>query len=344
MRDVVGELEPAVRSRGMRFLTSFHHSWNQDYYTRREGWPTSSDDPELRLLYGNLPREEFLELWEGKLDEVVDRYEPDLVYFDFALGDIELDSRRRFVRSYLDHGCARRADVVVTYKGGDLPFDVGVEDHEALSFGELAELPWLTDMTVTSVLGTFIGPWGYAENPARIFDAVVSTRPPRPVLHHLIDVVSKNGQLLLNVAPPADGRIPDDQRELLLAIGAWLDRFGEAIYETRPWVVSGHGPTAPPEGSEALQPMPRYTAQDVRYTRRGDDRVYAILLGWPGEGVETLLTGIPEARALDVRDVRVLGSDEAITWSAGAAGLRVTSPSRAPDDIALVYRIDLEAP
>ena len=119
------------------------------------------------------------------------------------------------------------------------------------------------------------------------------------MIHSLIDTVAKNGIVLLNISPKADGVIPEDQRAVLAELGDWLDRFGEAIYETRPWLTYGEGPTKEPEGGfqdagEFLRLA--YSAADVRYTPSKDGKtIYAILLGWPGGGRRSPSSHSPRA-------------------------------------------------
>jgi len=255
-----------------------------------EGWPTDSDDPELRKLYGKLPREEFLELWKAKLFEVIDGYHPDLIWFDFVLGDIPEETRRDFLAYYLNHADERNQEVVVTYKQEDLPREVGVQDFEKGRLDRLTDYPWLTDDTISW------GSWCYTEN--------LKIKSAATVLHTLIDIVSKNGVLLLNVSPMADGTIPEDQKTVLQEIGRWLDVNGEAVYATRPWEVFGEGPTRLKKGGSFVGRLD-YTAEDIRYTRSQDGTsLYLFVLGRPeGDIVPQSL----RVRRSEGAEIRILG-------------------------------------
>lgn len=302
-RDIVGEMEKAVRRQGMRFFTSFHHAFNNQYpvdkyptgfYPRVDGWPTASDDPELKLLYGNLPREEFLEFWKEKLMEVVDGYLPDIIWFDFALGDIPEEVRREFLAYYLNRAAEGEKEVVITYKGEDLPREVGVEDFEKGRLDHLTDYTWLTDDTVSW------GSWCYTQD--------LRIKSAETVLHTLIDIVSKNGVLLLNVSPRADGIIPQNQREVLEEIGAWLEINGEAIYKTRPWKSFGEGPTRLEREGSFVGRLD-YTPQDIRFTCSKDKTsFYVITLGLP-QGVIVLKTVKVNAFADDAV-INILGHKE----------------------------------
>lgn len=339
-RDLLGALEVEVRARGLKFVTSFHMARNLQIYQERpdeatdtsyfpyvEGWATASDDRELRLLYGNVAPEEFYRSWEAKLREVVDGYRPDLIYFDGLLGKIPDPYKLRFMAHYFNRAAAESRDVVITYKNGELPATIGVPDYEKGRVDSPAPEPFLTDETISN------WSWSYVEG--------LTYKSVAQIIHILADVVSKNGTLMLNVSPRADGTIPEAQREILLAIGDWLATNGEAVYGTRPWMTYGGGPTGQEESGHFL-PVLEYTPDDVRYTARGDT-VYAIALGWPGPGRPLTLTAFadPAAADLEVTEVDVLGADAPAEWERDPVGLVVTTPREPAHSGAVVYRIRL---
>ncbi|MCA9241192.1 MAG: alpha-L-fucosidase, partial [Planctomycetales bacterium] len=345
-RDLLGEIAAAAREKNMKVVATFHHArnnlwhrperdgsfhWTGHYSFARDYFPSLLDDPDRAILYGSMPREAFLEMWLGKLKEVIDGYDPDLIWFDSWLDEIPDEYKREFLAYYFNHAQPTGQQVLVTYKQEDLPQDVGVLDLEKGSLEGLADFAWLADDTIS------LGSWCYTKD--------LRIKPTRVVLHSLVDIVSKNGQLLLNISPTADGRIPQNQREVLLGLGAWLGKYGEAIYHTRPFVVYGHGPTTAGKGQFGGIATDRgYTADDIRYTRNGNT-VYAIQLGPPAAGKKTLLTGFAAAEgrpAFSVKRVTMLGADADIAWQQSNAGLTVTSPSESPDDMAVVYKIEVE--
>jgi alpha-L-fucosidase len=348
-RDLTGELEQAIRAEGMRFVATFHHArnlqryqetweseWASDQGRRRfrnshypytPGTGPASRDPDLRLLYGNLPEDEWLEtVWLAKLKEVVDAYHPDLIWFDSWLDQVPMAYRQRFAAYYFNRASQRGQDVLIARKQQDLPLTYSVDDFEKGRLDKLTEEVWLTDDTISK------GSWCYTED--------LKVKTPRQVLHDFVDIVSKNGVLLLNLSPRADGTIPENQREVLVRLGKWLDQHGAAIYDTRPWTVYGEGPTRMPK-SGGFVPLVTYTADDIRYTRSKDGTtLYAIILGWPGAGREVTFRSIQSGNT-PVTDVTLLGHDRPVPWESSDDGLRVVLPERSPDDLAVVLRIDL---
>lgn len=346
-RDITGELEKAIRSRGMRFITTFHHARNlqrhhspgepyphpkhyrDSHYPPVKGWPTTSDDPRLCQLYGNLPEEVFLRNWKQKLVEVIDGYNPDIVWFDSWLRCIPEQTRNEFLAYYLNRAEEWGREVVAVSKHDEF-LDSGLKDFEKGRMNQLTDYAWLTDDTIST------GSWSFTDS--------LEVKPAGQVLHVLIDIVSKNGQLLLNISPMADGSIPQNQRDVVLRIGKWLDAYGEAIYQTRPWIVFGQGPTRLSKGGGFTHKQDgylQYTPRDIRFTCRGST-VYAIVLGWPGKSREFTMEAFGEqvsGEPLSVTEVKMLGYDGPVEWQLTDDGLSVTTPDTQADDLAVVFRV-----
>ena len=284
-RDIVKELSEEIRNAGMKFFVSFHHArllqrnasennggGYDSHYIYNKEWHTSSTDPKLRLLYGNMEEKEFNEYWFAKLKEVVDNYSPDIVYFDSWLNLIPEEYRKKFCAYYFNHALEKQQEVGITYKQTDLPENVGIHDIEKGGHMEVFPSPWTTDDTMC------FGSWSYTT------DQLI--KPVSMVLHSLIDIVSKNGVLILNGSPRADGSIPVEQQKMLKEIGDWLKVNGEAIYATRPWWIHGGGPTGVqtnPHGG--MVTTNTYTADDFRFTQSKDGKnIYIIFLGKPEPG------------------------------------------------------------
>ena len=354
-RDVVGELEKAIRRQGMRFMVALHHAENWWFYPH---WKKDCDtsDPRYAGLYGPLhnlewaqsmpkfekggieeewklqdkPTKEFLDRWLAKIREVIDKYQPDMLWFDNGIDFIQEHYRRQFLAYYYNKAKEWRKEVVVTYKGHNLVPDSGVVDLELGSFDRLTYHLWITDTTVD--VG---GGWGYLR------DAKYKTATE--LIHYLVDNVSKNGLMLLNVGPKPNGEIPEEAREILLEIGRWLKVNGEAIYGTTPWLVYGEGPTKMPKsGMFSEKEEVHYTSEDIRFTVK-DDVLYAICLGWPGD--EVAIKSIPE-RLYDseIKSIKMLGTDEVLPWKMTKEALRIKTPSTRACEHAYVFKIERKHP
>ncbi len=352
-RDVVGLLERAIRQQGMRFMIALHHAENWWFFPHwRKEFDTS--DPRYAGLYGpphNLdwgtersvaetleaewgqqdpPTQAFLEQWLNKVKEVIDKYQPDLLWFDFALRFVQEHYKREMLAYYYNQASRWGKEVVVTYKWHDLVPGAGVIDLELGRFDTLTYHEWITDTTVDDGHG-----WGYVRD--------AKYKPLRGLIHYLVENVSKNGYLLLNVGPKPNGEIPDEARALLVGIGEWLAVNGEAIYGTTPWMTYGEGPTQMTKAGYFMEDQEvRYTAEDIRFTSKGN-ALYAICLGWPQGRVK-----IASLRALypsEIESVRMLGVDQELSWTHSAAGLEVTPPAvKPPCEHAYVIKITRKHP
>ncbi|MFW6114596.1 MAG: alpha-L-fucosidase [bacterium] len=352
-RDVVGELEKAIKARGMKYVTAFHHAANWFYFPT---WDKTKDcsNPEYSGLYGPVhardavPPKEYLEEWHGKLVEVVDKYDPDFVWFDFALDIIREDYVKDFVAHYYNKASERGKDVIISYKHHDLPPGVGLFDLEQGQEPGLTHYDWITDTDIASP-----GAWGYLPN--------LKYKSVNRLVDNLVDRVSKNGYLLLNVGPKSDGTIPEEARKRLLGIGKWLEVNGEAIYGTTAWVKSGEGPSSVGWGREKGDAMFNesdivYTGKDIRFTVKGD-ALYAIILDWPGESVlirslaaEAAGWWIKPASLThpgywlypdEVKSVTMLGDGAELKWELiRGQGLKVQMPKKKPCEHAFVLKIE----
>ena len=346
-RDLCGELARAFKARGMKFIATFHHArllqrnadrpdnWDgfESHYPFHPDYPTSSTDPLLRKLYGHMAVDEFHQYWLAKLVEVIDRYEPDIIWFDSWLNLIPESYRRQFCAYYLNKAQSRDKEVVITYKQIDLPKSVGVLDIEKGGQADRTDETWLTDDTISR------GSWCYTED--------LKIKPARMVLHSLIDIVSKNGVLLLNISPRADGIIPGEQQQVLRTLGGWLKKYGEAIYGTRAWHVYGFGPTGYEKGQHGgVATTTAFTAQDVRFTwSRERNSIYIVFLGAPEAGSRVELRAFSFHRypaPSPIEKITLLGTGIEAEWEISDETCFLTIPDAPMDDMAVVFKMHLE--
>lgn len=308
----------AYRKKGFKIMAAFHHAYNFQGYWQNVPPQT---DPSLQKLYGQLSAASENQLWLDELKEVVDEFQPDMVYQDSFTPQIVLTSATlmQFAAYYYNAALAWNKEVVETYKDG---YDNKGEvyDYERGGPAGLLNPYWTTDDTV--------GPntWGYVVG--------MTYYSSTAIIHQFIDRVSKNGNLLLNICPMADGTIPVEQQNILMAMGTFLKQMGTAIYETRAWQVYGEGPTK--MGGCSICAPTAGTAQDIRYTASKDgDALYAIVLGWPGNGKQVTMTAVTPTRfALGSGKVFLFGptgsAPIALQASQDSSGLHVTLPSTQP--------------
>lgn len=333
-RDCLGEIATAVRKRGLKFFTSLHHEINYTYVTMQDDW--AANNPRYAKLYGCLmDHNEWLQMWSDKCDEVIEQYSPDLLYFDAWMDQIPEERRLQMVQHYFNHAAKTGQEVAFTYKYKEFPREVGVLDHEMSLLNEIDPIPWLCDFTIAD---GYHKSWGYVKGMQYISH--------KNIIQRLIQVVSNNGQLLLNLAPMADGTIPQAQQDIMANVGVWLWSYGESIYETRPYSVS-HETVYSVENAEEPEHAKKNAESEegyrVHYTQKKDGKtLYAIFLDWPGTENTVLLkeVGLPVKQAI----LLSVKKNFECRFEQTAEGLRLTIPkgSRLPSDVAQVERLVLE--
>lgn len=331
-RDTAGELAEAVRKRGMRFGNSSHLAFNWHFFPKDDDLDTR--DPEAVGLYaedhaqGECPNQAFIDLWYAKTVDIIDKYRPDVFWFDFGFNRPEFEeARKRLAAYYYNKAMEWGKGVALNYKMEAFPDGAAVLDIERGKLDDIRELFWQTDTSVSRKS------WGYIEN-----DDLKSVSD---LVGDLVDIVSKNGCLLLNVGPRADGTISQEVQDILLGIGEWLQVNGEAIYDTRPWRIFGEGPTEVHTGDMTDNRNESFTAQDIRFTTKGD-ALYATCLAWPEEGnVDIASLGKASLSGIEIADVAMLGTSESLEWHQDEGHLRIAAPSEKPCGHAFVYKIIL---
>jgi len=341
-RDIVGAVKAAARKHDLHFCLSSHRAEHDWFFDGGRKFPSDVSDPAHAGLYGpaqtrivgpdsdNLfsdytyVSQFWLDDWLARQAELVDRYEPELVYFDWWIGQPSFrNTLPSFLAYYYNKAARGHGSAIVNYKLGEFADGAGVLDIERGQAPGIRPDVWQTCTSISDKS------WGYIEN-----DTYKSVEQ---IVHLLADVVSKNGNLLLNVGPHGDGRIPDAARDTLLAVGGWLKVNGEAIYGTRPWEKFGEGPTENANGSFAESKAKPYTARDFRFTTKGG-ALYAIQLAEPEAG-RALITAIRPERP--VKRVNLLGSNIPVTFRQTDAGLALTLPDGRGKQPASVYRIEI---
>jgi len=343
-RDVVGDLAEAVRAEGLHLGASSHrieHDWFMDGGRKQDA---DVNDPAYAAFYGPAhPREigksdllsedwtylspAYANDWVARNAEIVQKYHPELIFFDWWIGQPFLRSYLTEFTSFYYNESLKHGQVgVINYKLVDMKRHSAVLDIERGQASAIQEDTWQTDTSVGNKS------WGYIEND--------TFKTPAFIVQQLADVVSKNGNLLMNIGPRADGTIPQEVQKVLLDVGDWLKVNGDAIYGTRPWTTYGEGPTEVKAGSFHDTDTVPYTSHDFRFTTKGNT-LYAIEMSWPENGeavIRSLGSGI--AGSQRVRDVSLLGSSAKLTFVQQSDGLHIHLPAEPSGKYAYAYRID----
>ena len=332
-RDILGDLKRACTARDLRFGVSSHLAMNWRFFPHDPAFDTAA--PQYAALYGEphgaAPPKGHLDRWLARSKELIDKVQPDKLWLDTGICRPEFEpGRRELAAYYYNRALEWGKEVVLTYKRVAFEEGTAVLDLERGRLGDIRPMIWQTDTSIGK------HDWSYRDDEE--YKSIAS------LIAEFVDIVSKNGVLLLNIGPKADGTIPPKAQETLLAFGRWLEVNGEAIYGTRPWAIYGEGPTRMVAGDkkEHEDGDKRYTPQDIRFTTKGD-LLYALFLDWPGPGPATIQS--LKGNALlgrSIRAVELLGYDVPLKWTHDHHGLHLHMPEERPCDYACAVKITTE--
>ncbi|MDP4179717.1 MAG: alpha-L-fucosidase [Bacillota bacterium] len=321
--DLAGLFAKAYRAKGLKFLVSTHTAWN---FTGYYQYAPAQTDPSLKKLYGQLSKAEEEQLWLNKEKELIDLYQPDYMWHDFNMGQISEATRLNYLSYYYNKAIDWGKEVVVSYNDG-FNTQGEVQQVERGGYANTTYPFWLCEDSVSQ------STWSYTQG--------MSYYSGKSMLHSLIDRVSKNGCLLLNIAPMADGTIPDGQKNILKTMGSWLKPNGEAIYATRAWEKFGEGPTQMGKGGFATPIEGK--AEDIRFTRNKTNNVlYAIGMGWPSNN-QMLITTL-KSTSFDtstIKDITFIGGGSC-SWSQDSSGLKVNLPANLANNLGYAIKISFD--
>ncbi len=318
-RDLIGELAAAVRKQDLIFGLSSHRMEHHDFAYPAPGVSNDEFDPKYAGFYGPpIPGNmndgnaspAFQGDWLARVQELVDKYQPRLIYFDNGVNPREYDDVKLRAAAYYYNRAAEWGQPS-TLATKDVAYLFGsVRDFEKRVRAPRWVYPggWQCDDALGST-------WGYTEG--------MRYRSPENIVTELIELASMGGNLLLNISPRGDGSIPDEQQQILRAIGDWLSVNGEGIYGSHPWTHYGEGPSVPDEapgdwgGGSTANPGPRVTrrhpapmtAAEFRFTTKNQS-LYVFGLKWPGQDslVRQAVIRSLAAPATKVEKVTLLGS------------------------------------
>ncbi len=344
-RDVVGELHAACHEKGLETGVSTHRiehwffmgngkKFDSDMHEPLQRgdlyWPSMSDPSDFDNLYAEpTPTEEFLNDWMIRTIELIDNYRPRILYFDWWIQEAcAKEYLKKIAAYYYNRAAEWGIEVAINYKHDAFLFGTAVPDIERGQCADIKHYLWQTDTSIA------LNSWCYTENN--------DFRPAQDIICDLVDIVSKNGCLMLNVGPKADGTICDEDRAVLESIGDWLHVNGEAIYDTSTWRICGEGPTKVQDGHFSDGIKKNFTSEDFRFTIKGD-AVYAIALKRSLDGnycINAFRSQQHTAGATFfglIHGVEALGCNAPVTWNRDAEGLHIHCDC--PGDTPLTFKV-----
>ena len=341
-RDTTAELRAALEARGIVPGASTHRIEHWFFLGHGKEFDSDVRDPIPRdhLYWPAMPEpadhfnrnaecppsDEFMEDWLLRCCELADRLRPWALYFDWwILQDSVKPWLKKFTAYYYNRAKEWGIEPVINYKQDTFMFGAAVPDMERGHFANVQPYPWQTDTAIAK------NSWGYTDNN--------DFKQPQELLRTLVDVVSKNGNLLLNVGPKADGTIAPEEAAVLKSMGAWLKENGEAIYDTVPWRVFGEGPTNIEEGQFGEGKELRYTREDLRFTVKGDS-LYVTALAWPEDGKITVRALSLPAFIGGIAQVRLLSGNRDVSWLRDEQGLHIACPGLS-GDTPVVFKVTM---
>ncbi len=373
-KDLIGGWAQAARKNGMRFGVSVHasHAWSwyepaQNFdgkLTKADGAGKWWDGLEPQELYaqnhapspgyekGNsihgrwnwaggvsVPDQAYCDKFYSRTADLIKKYHPDLIYFDdtaLPLWPIS-DAGLKIAADFYNTNEKLHGDDGVLFGKILTPAQQQcmVWDIERGQANDIEPYPWQTD--------TCIGDWHYQRERFNRH----SYKSSKTVIQTLCDIVSKNGNLLLNIPVRGDGTIDEEELKVVQGIGDWMTMNRDCIFGTRPWKVFGEGPALggaklSAQGFNEGKGKP-FTSEDIRFTQSKDGKtLYAIVLGAPTNGVSLKALGqsanwLPQS----VKKIQLLGSREKISWKQQADALVISQPKKLPNNFAIVFKISL---
>ena len=347
-RDILGEIKTECDKAGLKACASNHRIEHWFFMGHGKEFDSDIKEPLRRgdfywaampeadhhdLFSSPPPSQEYLEDWLCRCCEIVDKYRPKIMYFDWWIQHSSVKPYlKKFAAYYYNRAEEWGEGVVINYKHDAFGFGTAVVDIERGQFADAKPYIWQTDTAVAK------NSWCYTEGN--------QYKTSTQIICDLVDIVSKNGRLLLNIGPKADGTIPEEDRNILLEIGQWLKTNGEAICGAKLWRKSAEGPTRITEGQFADSEPKPYTSKDIRFTVNGG-YIYAVCLNMQGEN-SVCIKSLAEADASHapnfhgiIRSVEMLGHDKAPRWTRDVEGLKITT-SRVDSDKPIVFKIAVD--
>ncbi len=349
-RDVIGELKAACEKRGLTFCASTHRAEHYFFMNMGRTFDSDVNDPAYADLYGPAvycpefdsralhittadtyatgASEDWLEDWLVRTSELIDKFRPRILYFDWWIHNHTFKPYLKKICAYYYNRAEEwGAEVTVNYKHEAFPPTVATFDVERGALTGISPVPWQTDTAIGKES------WGYRKDN--------TYKSGRQIICDLVDIVSKNGMLLLNVGPRADGTITDEETAVLKDVGAWLKKNGDGIYGTTVWRRFGEGGVNNEAGFFKDGDEKQFTARDFRFTYK-NGAIYAFQMR--PDGRDAVIASLRKRVPHDwiVRRVTLLGTGEPLAFDRTEAALTVHAGGRICGDEPVCFKIEID--
>lgn len=349
-RDILGMLKQEAEKEGIILGASSHRAENYFFFNGCRDFDSGLDQIEFMEPYGFAkkicdhedihrythdidavgPNKEHLDNWLARTCEIVDRYEPSIIWFDWSIQNKAFKPYlKKFAAYYYNRSLEWDKHVAINYKFDAFAHTTAIFDVERGQLADIRPRLWQNDTAIAK------NSWCYTENN--------EFKTPESLVEDLVDVTSKNGCMLLNVGPKSDGTITEEDQAVLKGIGNWLKTNGEGIYDTTFWKIFGEGPTEIVEGSFTDNDRQPYTSSDIRFTYKAP-YLYAFVLKWPQDN-QVIIKSLKQYNrifAADIKDISILGHDEKVEYAMADDGLKIQYTGKIDTTYPVGIKIELD--
>jgi alpha-L-fucosidase len=343
-RDIINELKTSAEKNGIIFGVSDHRAENYWFYAGASTFDSGIHGEGIVEPYGVRDKaystndmdtgvnskpasKEFMDDWLARVCEVVDKYEPRMMWFDWwTQNKCFKPYLKKFAAYYYNRAKECGFEPVINYKNEAFAYTTAVYDIERGQLTDISPTYWQTDTAIG------MDSWGYSYKN--------HYKKATDIVCDLIDIVSKNGAMLLNIGPKSDGTISSEETEVLKSIGKWMKINGESIYGTRYWHIFGEGPTKIREGAFTDTAREKYTSKDIRFTYNCP-YVYANVLNWPENGLIKIKSLGRKAFQGELKSIKILGYDNAVNWVQNDDDVEITVLGNISTDFPVCLKIEL---
>ncbi len=342
-RDILGSLKKSCEDEGLIFGTSSHrieHFFFQsggrefesditgEFHRRDLYWPSIKGPRDFDAIDGEcVPTEEFMQDWLVRTCEIIDKYQPNILYFDWWIQRVELKPYLRKLLAYFYNRAASWGkEVVVNYKHDAIPFGIAVPDIERGQLAAQKPYRWQSDTAMC------FNSWCYTEQN--------KYKEAKDILCDLIDIISKNGTMLLNIGPKADGTFSDEETAILKEIGSWLKTNHEAVFDAAPYRTYGEGNVSIVEGAFQDGNVKAFSSEDFRFLA-GNGHIYVIAMR-PSKDGNYAVKSFAKKQGLfnsPIAEIVRLGDNSPLEFTHDGDALRIKCNSSDSDDLPVVFRL-----